>query len=305
MNILTVTDNDARVRAGPPGFKWDGRSRIPLFTRVQIIKENGKHVKVSGLQGRKWGWTTRSNLTRFFKDSPALQQAQVQPAQSVPGSTSIGRTYNRLGGIMRALAKETKINVSACLAVWMVESAGRKHRKDNAIIRFENHLLFRNWGDEHVNIYNKHFQHGGHNGVRGKVWTNHKAREKPSKPFLVFHGTQSAEYRVLEIAKRLADETTALQCISIGGPQILVSNYKKIGYRTPVAMYNAFQANERNHVLGFFDFCQKRTSTSSLLEFLRKQNWTSFAAGYNGSGQAKKYGGLIRDNFEKAQQLLS
>lgn len=194
MNILTVTDNDARVRAGPPGFKWDGRSRIPRFTRVQITQENGKHVQVNGLQGRKLGWTTRSNLTRFFKDSFALQHAQMLPAQAVPGSAGIGRTYNRLGGLMGALAKETKIKVS---------------------------------------------------------------------------------------------------------------NYKKIGYRTPVAMYNAFQANERNHVLGFFDFCQKRTSTSSLLEFLRKQNWTSFAAGYNGSGQAEKYGGLIKDNFEKAQQLLS
>jgi hypothetical protein len=227
------------------------------------------------------------------------------PEQPVSDSSRVAQTYNRLGGLMDALAKETKINVSACLAVWMVESAGRKHQKDKAIIRFENHLLFRRWGDEHVSIYNKHFQHGGHNGISGKPWKNHKKRESPSKPFLGFHGKQTAEYRVLEIAKVLAGEATALQCISIGGPQILVSNHKRIGYRSPIAMYNAFQADERAHVLGFFDFCQPSSPASSLLEFLREEAWTSFAAGYNGLGQAEKYGGLIKESCEKAQQLLS
>ena len=65
MDIYTVTDGDARVRTGPPHFNWDGRSRIPQFTRVRIAQEDGKYVLVNGLQGRSFGWTTRSNLTRF------------------------------------------------------------------------------------------------------------------------------------------------------------------------------------------------------------------------------------------------
>ena len=305
MDVYTVTDGDARIRTGPPGFNWDGRSRIPLFTRVQITKENTKQAQVTGLRGKKLGWTARSNLARFFKDSDILQDAAMQPEQTGPGTSRLVQTYNRLGGLMDALSKETKINVSSCLAVWMVESAGRKHQKDKAIIRFENHLLFRRWGDEHANTYNKHFQHGGHNGISGRSWKNHKYRDGITNPFLGFHGKQTEEYRVLEIATGLAGAATALQCISIGGPQILVSHHKRIGYRSPMAMHNAFQRDERAHVLGFFDFCQSSSPASSLLEFLRKEEWISFAAGYNGSGQAQKYGGFIQENFENAQQLLS
>lgn len=299
MDVHTVTDGDARIRTGPPAFKWDGRTRIPLFTRVQIVQEGTKHVRVTGLQGRKFGWTARSNLTRFFKDSEVLKVASMSPEHPVSDSSRIAQMYNRLGGLMATLAKETKIDVSACLAVWMVESAGRKHQKDKAIIRFENHLLFRRWGDEHDSTYNQHFQHGGHNGISGKPWESHKYRGIPSKPFVSFHGKQPEEYRVLDVATALAGEATALQCISIGGPQILVSNHKRIGYRSPIAMYNAFQADERAHVLGFFDFCQP------MIRFLREESWISFAAGYNGPGRAEKYGGLIKDSLENAQTLLS
>ena len=110
------------------------------------------------MQGKKFGWTVRANLTQFFKDSDVLREAPMLSERPISDSSRIAQTYNRLGGLMDALAKDTKINVSACLAVWMVESAGRKHQKDKAIIRFENHLLFRRWGDEHASIYNKHFQ---------------------------------------------------------------------------------------------------------------------------------------------------
>ena len=222
----------------------------------------------------------------------------MTPGREASGSSNIAKTYNRLGGLMEMLAKETKISVAACLAVWMVESAGRKHVKDKAIIRFENHHLFREWGDEHVRVYDQHFQHGGHNRIAGKPWKNHKYRESTSGPFSTFHGKQAEEYRVLELAKRLAGEPTAVQCISIGGPQILVSNHRRIGYQSPVAMYNAFQADERAHVLGFFDFCQP------MFSFLRDQAWVSFAAEYNGAGQAEEYGGLIKENFRKAERLI-
>ena len=299
MDVYTVTDADARIRTGPPAFKWDGRSRIPRYTRVRIMQEDGKHVRVSGLQGKKFGWTARSNLTRFFKDSDVLQAAPLQPEQPVSASSNMAGTYNRLGSLMDTLSNETGIDVAACLAVWMVESGGRKHKKDEAVIRFENHLLFREWGDEHAAIYDEHFQHGGRKGVRGKPWQNHKFKETSSSRFAGFHGKQNQEYRVLGFARTLAGEATALGCISIGGPQILVSNHKRIGYRSPKAMYNAFQADERAHVLGFFDFC------GPLIPFLRDEAWISFAAGYNGSGQAAEYGGLIRENFDSARKLLA
>jgi hypothetical protein len=39
-----------------------------------------------------------------------------------------------------------------------------------------------------------------------------------------------------------------MRSISIGGPQILGSNYRMIGHPSPQAMYDAFQADERYHL---------------------------------------------------------
>ena len=47
--IHTVVDRDARIRSGPPGFRWDGRSRIRVFTRVRVRETQGKHARVVGL----------------------------------------------------------------------------------------------------------------------------------------------------------------------------------------------------------------------------------------------------------------
>ncbi len=217
----------------------------------------------------------------------------------------IAATYNRLGGLMRAIASEVSVQIPAVLAIWYVESGGRAHTKDKAIIRFENHILFRRWGQANPATYNQHFRHGGHDGEPGKAWENHKFRESPSEPFRTFHGSQELEYRVLALASRLAGEETALLCISIGGPQILISNFHMIGYRSPKGMYDAFQASERYHVLGFFDFCRQREAPTrgDLLRYLREQNWAQFARYYNGPGQVEKYGGHIRNAHEHARAL--
>ncbi len=250
--------------------------------------------------------------TTYFKDSPRLQSVPLPPSRPitvVPTWPSIRRmlasTYNRLGGLMQAVANEARIEVQAALGVWQVESGGRTHTVGRAIIRFENHLLYRLWGKNNQAIYNRHFQHGGHMGVPGSPWQNHKFRENTTEPLRSFHGNQDLEYRVLALATRLAGEEPALKSISIGGPQILTSNYSLIGYSSPREMSDAFQASERAHVLGFFDFCRHRAAPSKgdLLKYLRNYDWSSFARYYNGPGQVEKYGGLIQNAYEHARQL--
>ena len=312
MTIHAVIDSDARIRSGPPHFRWRGRRRIPRFTRVTITRTTSRYVRVAGLRGRDYGWTAISNLVAFYKDDGALRDIPLAPDAplAVPGTWPTGRRrfaalYNRLGGLLHALSASADIEVAACLAVWHVESAGRRHTPGRATIRFENHHLFRLWGDSHAALYDRHFRHGRRHDTPGKPWHNHAFTETAGGTFEKVHRNQASEYRALALARRLAGDPVALRCISIGGPQILVSNHQTIGYRLPAGMYEAFQASERGQVLGFFDFCQSsRTWSGSLIDALRSHAWSAFAATYNGPGNVDKYGGLLRAAHTAAAGVL-
>ncbi len=314
-DVETVLDPDAVVRGGPPAFASQGR-RIPRWDRVRIDERSADdaHVRVSTPAGATIGWTLRTNLGGYFKDDPKLAAVALAPPQPLAiddawpsGKAAIARAFNRLGGLMYAIHEQTGIPIPAVLAVWKVESGGAAHTSGKAIIRFENHLLYNRWGREHVAAYDASFQHGGHAGVGGSSWKNHRFRADPSAAWQTFHGEQSREYEVLAFARQLVGDADALSCISIGGPQILISNRRLIGYESERAMYDAFQADERAHVLGFFDYCQYATGyihrRRELLRDLRALRWVEFARGYNGGGQAEAYGDALASAYATAASL--
>jgi hypothetical protein len=84
-------------------------------------------------------------------------------------------------------------------------------------------------------------------------------------------------------------------------------NFRKLGYSSPVAMYDAYQADERAHVLGFYDFCQYTPNHLEgrrlLLKFIADERWSDFADRYNGSGQVQAYSALLKGAFNTASQL--
>ncbi len=313
--VMTVVDGDARIRTGPPEFAWDRPRRIPQYTKVRVLERQGDYARVEGLDGTAYGWTAYSNLGTYYKDDPALQGAALAPAMPVTIDNSwparrrsLAATYNRLGGLIEALAGQLGIEPAAVLAVWYVESGGRSHTVDHALIRFENHLLWRRWGAENATVFDQHFQFGTRPPQTGqgcdRPWRCHKFRAVTSGEFQSFHGNQTREYEVLALASRLAGENTALQCISIGGPQILVSHYRILGYGSPREMYDAFQAGERAHVLGFFDYCQYHGRRGRMIQALRDKDWRAVARGYNGSGQVTTYAGRIQSAYDEARRFL-
>jgi N-acetylmuramoyl-L-alanine amidase/peptidoglycan hydrolase-like protein with peptidoglycan-binding domain len=314
--IKTVIDSDARVRGGPPDFAAQGHKKIPRFTRVRVEEVNGNYSRVSGLDGAALGWTASSNLGTFFKDQPALASADLPPVTAIAVDSSwtdirkaVARTFNRLGGLMQTIGTQTNTDVAAVLAVWFVESAGRAHTVGQAIIRFENHLLFDLWGSQHPAEFDAQFQFATRPPRTGsgcdRRWKCHKFRADTAASFEDVHSSQTTEYKALAAATALANEATALQCISIGGPQILIRNYQMLGYSTPRQMYDAFQAGERAQVLGFFDYCQFTGSHGGLLEALRTHNWQTFATGYNGSGNAANYATNLNNAFQAATAVLA
>lgn len=249
----------------------------------------------------------------FLKDSPRLLGAPLAPGAPIPVDAgwprdrqALARTYNRLGGLMRTVAAELGFDTAGVLAVWRVESGGREHTVGRAVIRFENHYLWDRWGKGNPALFDQHFRYGGRGGVPGKRWEGHQFRESPSGAWESVHtGKQASEYRALDLAIRLAGDHAALQCISLGGPQIMGAHYRDIGYATPRAMYDAFQASERAHVLGFFDFCRTKPAPKrgDLIRYLQQKNWREFARYYNGAGQVDTYGGLIGRAYAEASRL--
>lgn len=299
------------IRKGRPGLT---RVSWPSVPRPPVQRPPAPPSAAAPGSGRvaPTGAQPVPGSSRYFKDSAPLRAAPLPPGSPVPISAdwpsvrrALAATYNRLGGLMGVLATEVSIPVAAVLAVWHVESGGRRHQPGRAIIRFENHLLFDQWGRKNAETYDRHFRHGGRSGETGERWQNHKFREDPAQPFMTLHVRygQDREYRALSLAIRLAGRDTGLRCISIGGPQILVRNHRYLGYRTPHDMYAAFQASERWHVLGFFDFCRTNRTKDcpgGLLKPLREMAWRVFARCYNGAGQVDRYGGHIKSAFEDA-----
>lgn len=247
----------------------------------------------------------------FFKDDPTLRSAKLEPASPVaqPGGgvgAGIAKVYNRIGGLIARAAKSAGgVESAAALAIWYVESGGADFTSGRAILRFENHRFFKNWGAANPKTYDLHFQHGGRAGVPGNAWENHKWRDDPAADFESFHGSQQKEYWVLVFAVALAAQEPAYRSASIGGPQIMMDECKKLGYANAIDMYAAFQQSERWHVLGFFDFCASKLApgTGDLIGHMKAKDWRKVALYYNGQGQVDEYAGRFERAYNAAVAL--
>ena len=233
--------------------------------------------------------------------SPVTDQEIALRANFGPGARNLAGIWNRYGGLLTLLANRLQIDPTVAVAVLAVESGGAGFAADGRmIIRFENHLFYSDWGKSHEQQF---FQHFDFNRATNESWLNHRWRPNPQTPFETMHsgnaGTQALEWRVLDFAASL-DDTAAKRSISMGAPQILGRNHARIGYATVQEMFNAFIADERNHILGLFDFIR---TDANLVDALRRKDYVTFAKGYNGTGQAEHYGGLIRKVADGAKLL--
>jgi hypothetical protein len=231
-------------------------------------------------------------LPGFLASMPDLISAPLAGDQIAlgpnagPGAKLLSNIWNRYGGLLNALAVKLGIDPAVTVAILAVESGGNAFGPDGRmIIRFENHLFAHYWGKQNPDRFAQHFTYS-----RERTWEGHTWRADSNQPFQEFHGNQAAEWAVLNFAASLND-TAAKFSISMGLPQIMGFNHQRIGYANVQDMFKAFQSDERNHVLGMFDFIK---ADANMLQALRNNDYTTFAAGYNGPGQAAHYGGLIQ-----------
>ncbi len=222
-------------------------------------------------------------LKRSLEPEPA-QRIRPGPAEG-QGAQLLAKIWNANGGLLSELAERLQIDPAAAVAVLDVESAGVGFGADSRmIIRFENHLFYHHWGKQNQTRFFDHFTFD-----QSQPWVNHTWRPSTAQPFNEFHGSQPAEWLVLGFARSLNEEAAKLS-ISMGAPQILGSNHRRIGYASVDAMFDAFSRSERAHILGLFDFIR---ADGAMVQALRDGDYIGFARGYNGPGQAAYYGDLI------------
>lgn len=204
----------------------------------------------------------------------------------------VKRIWNSYGGLLEALSKILKIDPAVAVAVLCVESGGKGFAPDGRmIIRFENHIFWRYWGNSHASLFNHHFKFGSN-----KPWLAHKFRKDPKGDWRSFHQKgQAGEWEAFEFA-RLKHQRFAMYSISMGLPQIMGFNHKRIGYKSVKRMFDLFASSRRNQIMGLFDFIGGKSSDMG--KALRKKDFLSFAERYNGSGKAVDYADLIEAYYD-------
>ncbi|MGZ2487157.1 hypothetical protein ACVITL_005742 [Rhizobium pisi] len=240
----------------------------------------------------------------FYKDDPQLISARLTPSAALVTSGVTGTlkaladVYNRVGGLLEIFGNRLGTDPVAALAVWYVESGGRSFMPGRPILRFENHVLFDNWGKNHAAEFDLHFKFGTRNGVPGKRYENHEFRVGDSGPFQKLHdGRQGTEYAALGLAQSLSGAEAGCLSASWGGAQIMGFNYDVCGFASAEQMVSAFSADERWQVLAFADFCRDK----GLIEKIKTESWNDFGAIYNGNGPV--YGPKIKAAFNLKANL--
>lgn len=171
-----------------------------------------------------------------------------------------------------AVADALKCELAALRAVWDVEAALGPFRQDRTLERrFEPHHMPKSaWSAIG-------FDPGG-----GAPWKASLAL-KASTREAMFAGAYEM------------DPDGALRACSWGGPQIMGFNHVAAGFDTVRSMVASFAASEVNQLRGFMAFVRSKGLDGAL----RAQDWSAFAAGYNGTGNVATYAGRLEAAYRK------
>ena len=235
-------------------------------------------------------------VTRELTEEGAdLSPANQFPISGTSEERKVAKTWNQYGGLLSRLSEQKSIDVACTVAVLCVESSGKgfdSSNQDRMIIRFENHKFWKYWGRNDPDRFREHFRYSS-----GQVWKGHKWRKKADDDWQTFHGSQRAEWEVLNFARSI-DNDAALMSISMGAPQIMGFHYQAIGYQSVQEMFDAFASGIEAHISGLFDFM-----SPAMARHLQRRDFTSFAGLYNGSGQKEKYGRWIKNHYDAFKRL--
>lgn len=196
---------------------------------------------------------------------------------------------------------ELAIDVADAAAFLQVESRGQgfSPQTGRMIIRFENHVFYDRWGQNHPEQFQQHFQFN----TQKPRTRGHQFRSDPKAPFAKVHTNQHREWEVFEFARAL-NEAAAIQSISMGAAQILGSNYATVGYSSPREMFDEMSRSMTGQVKALFSFIAKARG-GAIVKALQEGDYIRAALIFNGKGQQEEYGAKLREASAAYKRVVS
>lgn len=268
--LISMSDNPARYCA------WLDELIIgindPRIHSYQVFTYDFSHPWSSfnvreirhALEGYQWRHTQQSTPPATIH-LPAIEAPQPTPAPS---------------GIIDPLVAQ---------AILEVESGGRTHGADGRIvIRFEAHIFKSQLGNDA--LWAQHFRTDS-----ARPWVDQMWRRAEGDTWQMLHtGRQADEWAAFEFAQGIQAEAAA-KSISMGAAQIMGFNHARIGYPSATAMFLAF-ADAQAQTIGFINFC---LSDPALMDAMRRKDWRTIAAKYNGTGAIVTYAPLLEQAYRR------
>jgi hypothetical protein len=314
-STVEVTARALNVRSAP---STSARilGTVQLGTRFQVLGRQGDWLRVRYNNGEAFiaaafvkPATSGFTLEGYLIEEPELLDVRMQPEKLIPlqpeGSTeaAVARAWNLYGGLLQRLSDLLSIPVDAIVGVLVAESGGAAFGEDGRmIIRFENHIFWRYWGQSNAAVFDQHFTFDRTSPSR--AWRGHQWRPDAESAWISFHGNQSLEWQVFAFARNL-DETSAMLSTSMGAPQIMGFNFKRLGYESVQQMFERFSSSAHAQIIGVFDFVKGAAATSPAIQALQRRDYLTFASIYNGSGNETIYADRIRRFAAVFNRLIS
>lgn len=271
--VRTTTTVNARQTPGTQGKAADDVvAQMTPNTPLELL-EGPQHA-----DGLVWWRTAQGWVAEVAPNGLALLTAKVSHSEPV-------------------VIPSGAINPIVAEAILEIESGGNAFASDGRlVIRFEAHL-FRRYLEDNA-LFDTYFYHDPQQGHLDQKW-----RRSPRDGWQPVHlgsddfdANQRQEWEVFSFATKL-DRFAALSATSMGAPQIMGFNHKRIGYASPEAMYRAFQRSEVAQTIGFFNYC---ITDPDLFAAMRQGDWTEIARRYNGdSDQVPVYIQLMKDAYQR------
>jgi hypothetical protein len=298
------TADGLNLRAGP-SREQDVLTALPLGSELMILSDEGEWLFATA--GGQIGWVyatlvspdpppdlagdNAATIATSFTGPLVPTTPLSLPANATPHMIGAATTWNQYGGLIANECSRLTLDPAVAVAILGVESSGRAFEGDRMIIRFENHIFLHYWGNDHRELFDRHFT-GSADG------NQHRWRPDPNGEWLPCHTNQANEWQVFDFARRL-DERAAMLSISMGAAQIMGFNHTAMGYGTVRAMFEAFQADVRNQLAALFRFIE----VNHLEEAVRRADFLTFARTYNGRGQEETYAPRMQRYYNAYRQL--
>jgi hypothetical protein len=308
-----VTSPSLNIRSGP-GTSYSILSAVTQGTVLTVLANQGDWIKIRYGVGEGYvaaqyvDLTTTKPANGFLIERSDLLSADLIPPKVIPTQklsnvdSVVARVWNSFGGLLGRLSTQLNIPTNGLVAVLCAESGGTCFGPDGrTIIRFENHIFYQYWGKAHEDVFNCYFTFDRSSPANGRL--GHQWRADTNAIWQTFHGNQVLEWQVLDFARKL-DDTAALSSISMGAPQIMGFNYRRLGYDSVQRMFAQFGSSAQVQILALFDFVKGLNATSPAIQALQTQDYVTFATGYNGSGNAQTYATIIQRYSSAFDRLI-